>query len=73
MSADEVQRLRAELAEATASVEQMVTDLHAWEAAVAARDAELTNLQVSSCGLWTHGCGSSMQAPKCAISGSSAH
>ena len=55
--ADEVQRLQTELAEANASVEQMVEDLHAWEAAVAARDAELVNLQVSSCGcgVWQHG------------------
>ena len=62
-----MQRLRTELAEANASVEQMVTDLHAWEAAVAARDAELTNLQVSGCGPWTHSCGSHVQAqaPHC--------
>ena len=59
-----MQRLRTELAEASASVEQMVADLHAWEAAVAARDAELTNLQVSSCGPREHSCGSHVQAPR---------
>lgn len=47
MAAEEVSRLRQEVAAGAAQIQQMQQDLQAWEDAVTARDAELRNLQVA--------------------------